>query len=520
MNDDSIASDVVTAFLRVAQANPDLPAIIDNGRELYYADVWQRARELAARLGPGCGVVGVMVARSANTVIALLGVLAAGGTYCPIDPSFPCERQKTIARLSSCTTVVGDGVDRATFPGLRIIDVGEPHDDQPANLAGDRDWLASAAAAEAPAYILFTSGSTGEPKAVVTSRGAIAAAVQSLRELLELQPSDRVLQFASLNWDTCFEEILTAVTVGAALVIDDDAYSGSISRLLRLIHREGITAIDIPTAFWHELVYYMSEAKAVLPECLRLVIIGGEAARPARLADWCALDTSRTRLVNTYGCTETTLVTHAIDLHGPRAESPATRWVEANEVPIGHRMPHVVERISETGELLIGGPGLALGYLGAPHATDSRFRILDLGDGPARYFLTGDRVLRSPTGELLHRGRLDGQIKIRGIRVDPGEVEAELARCDQVAAVAVVGVTVADHTTLVAYVVPRPGATVGTLAMDLVADLRRRVPAHLIPSQLIVVTELIHTPSGKIDRAASHKRHAPGARGRRTVNES
>jgi nonribosomal peptide synthetase protein VioO len=252
-----------------------------------------------------------------------------------------------------------------------------------------------------------------------------------------------------------------------------------------------------------------------LPDSLRLVVIGGEPARPNRLADWCALDTSRVRLVNTYGCTETTLVTHAVDLHGPCARSPGS---SLSEVPIGRALPHVVERIDDAGQLAIGGPALALGYLEAPAATASRFRVLDLGGGPIRYFLTGDRVQRNASGELVHRGRLDGQIKVRGIRVDPGEIEAEIAGHEGVAAVAVVGVTVADHTSLVAYVVPQPRVVAETLARELVASLNKRLPAHLIPSQLTVVSELVRTPSGKIDRAASHLRHASRTRTRRSVS--
>jgi nonribosomal peptide synthetase protein VioO len=282
-----------------------------------------------------------------------------------------------------------------------------------------------------------------------------------------------------------------------------------------LIARERITVIDIPTALWHELVHHMVEGQIGLPESLRLVVIGGEPARPKRLADWCALDTGRVRLVNTYGCTETTLVTHAVDLHGPAARAPVS---SASEVPIGRALPHVVERIDEVGQLVIGGPALAIGYLEAPAATASRFRVLDLGGGPIRYFLTGDRVQRNAGGELVHRGRLDGQIKVRGIRVDPGEVEAEIASQDGVAAVAVVGVTVADHTSLVAYVVAQPRAAAETLARELIASLSQRLPAHLIPSQLTVVPELERTPSGKIDRAASHLRHASRAGTRRSVS--
>src|SRR2546430_53163 len=176
----------------------------------------------------------------------------------------------------------------------------------------------------------------------------------------------------------------------------------------------------LPTAFWHELVNYLFEEGAPLPECVRLVIIGGEAANPARLADWYALPAEHARLVNTYGCTETTLITHAIDLHGPLA---AHRRDQASRVPIGRPLPHVLEHVTDEGELLIGGPSLAAGYRGLPEATDARFVTV----GAHRFFRTGDRVTRLPDGTLVHEGRVDDEVKIRGIRVDPAEVEAHIA---------------------------------------------------------------------------------------------
>lgn len=499
------ARDVLAAFVDAARSYPDDPAIITGGGELSYAQVLGRVRELAARLGGDCGVVAVMTARTDHTIVALLAVLLAGGTYCPVDPGYPVEQQRRIARVAGCRTVIAAGAVPMAFPELTFLDALEPSG------GPFEQRVLPAPAADAPAYILFTSGSSGEPRPVRTPRQALAEAVRSLGAYLEIQPGDRVLQFASLNWDTCFEEILPALTAGASLVIDEDAYCGSLPRFMRMLARQRITVVDLPTAFWHELVYFLAEERGPLPAALRLVVIGGEAARPRRLADWCALESAGIRLVNTYGCTETTLVTHAMDLHGPRANSPAARWVAANEVPIGRPLPHIVERIRDSGddgELLIGGPALALGYLGAPEATSRRFQALDFGAGPRRFFLTGDRVWRCPTGELFHRGRLDAQLKIRGIRVDPGEVEAEIAGHAGVADVAVVGVTVAEHTALFAYLVPGPSADAATLASEVTAYLRGRVAAHLIPSQLTVVPELAHTSSGKVDRAASHLRHS------------
>jgi nonribosomal peptide synthetase protein VioO len=492
---------VVDAFFACARTNADLPAIVGNGRQLRYGELARSVRELAFRLGPDCGAVGVLVTRSEPTIVALLGTLAAGGTYCPIDPTFPIERQRALLEASRARILV------ATAPGQRTVNdlpVIEPSGIRGASAAFEDD-LVGTAEPDSPAYLLFTSGSTGEPKGVLTPRRAIDAAVDSLRDLFAITPADRVLQFASLNWDTCFEEIVPTLTTGASLVIDDEAYTGSLPRLLRMVAREQITVLNLPTAFWHELVNYLGEERATLPASVRAVIIGGEAVRPARLAEWRSLDTSRIRLLNTYGATETTLITHALDLHGPLAESSVV--ADAEPVPIGRPLPHVIEHIGDGDELFIGGPSLALGYLGMPDASAARFPLLDRGDGLRRYFRSGDRVTRAASGTLVYRGRLDNQLKVRGIRVDLGEVEAELARNAGVAAVAVAGISVADHTTLAAYVVPRASADGRTLAAELFAELRARVPAHLVPASINVVPTLVYTPSGKVDRAGTHRRH-------------
>ncbi|GGQ68156.1 hypothetical protein GCM10010166_42720 [Couchioplanes caeruleus subsp. azureus] len=446
---------MLAGFLAAARAHPDRPAVRADGAELSYAELAARVAEFAGRLGERPGIVGVPAGHDVDTVVALFGVWSAGGTYCPIDPGFPEERRAAMARA----------VHRGE---------GDP----------------------AAAYVLFTSGSTGEPKPVATGHRAIATTVRSLRDLFGITPDDRVLQFASLNWDTCFEEILPALTGGACLVFDADAHRGSFPRFLRMVARERITVLDLPTAFWHELVGHLHESGEGLPACVRLVVIGGEAAAPGRVAQWAALPTGHARLLNTYGCTETTLITHAVDLHGPLAARPAG---PAAPVPIGRALPHVVERLGDGDELLIGGPALADGYLGRPEATAQRF-VTVAGE---RFFRTGDRVSRGGDGVLTHRGRVDHEVKIRGIRVDPAEVEAHLAGHPGVRAALVTGVTVAGRTALAAYVVPRAGTPGAGLPARIAEHLRGRVPAHLVPSHIHVVTELAYTASGKVDRRAS-----------------
>jgi nonribosomal peptide synthetase protein VioO len=452
--DPTRVSDLVSSILELAERKPGQPAIVHRDTQLTYPELAAAVRATAARLGPEPGTVGVHVAHRPDTVVDLLGIWAAGGTYLPIDPAFPAERQRQMRDAAAST---------------------EPD----------------------AAYILFTSGSTGAPKPVATPRRAIATTVAALRDLFGITPADRVLQFASLSWDTCFEEILPTLTGGATLVFDDETHTGSFPRFLRAVRRQAISVLDLPSAYWHELVLHLVSTGEPLPERLRLVIIGGEPVNPARLADWRRLDTGRIRLLNTYGCTETTLITHAVDLHGPAADPCAG-------TPIGRPLPHVHEKLSEDGELLIGGPALALGYHRLPDATAARFVEVD-GD---RFFRTGDRVSRRPDGCLLHEGRLDGELKIRGIRVNPAEVEANIAAHPSISGVAVVGVPLAGHTVLAAYLVPQPGVDADGLDTDVRRFLRERAPAHLIPARSSIVSALAYTASGKVDRAGSHRRFA------------
>ncbi|NUR32024.1 MAG: amino acid adenylation domain-containing protein [Catenulispora sp.] len=434
--------DVLADFEAAARTHPDRIAVLSDGVPLTYAELAQKVAARASELGAAPGVVEVSAVRAPETVVELFAALTAGGAYCPVDPAFPVERR------TAMTEALAAGV--------------------PADIA----------------YVLFTSGSTGQPKPVLTPRVAIGTVAASLRELFAIEPEDRVLQFASLNWDTCFEEILPALTTGATLVFDTEAHTGSFPRFLRMVEQRGVTVLDLPTAFWHELVRHLADETRALPSCLRLVVIGGEAADPARVSEWLAL-APRVRLLNTYGCTETTLITHAADLGGV-------------PVPIGRALPHVRELITGDGELLVGGPALAAGYLGRPEATGERFVVRD-GE---RWFRTGDRVRRGADGLLFHEGRLDHVVKVRGVRVDPGEVEAQLMRHPAVDAAAVVGAALAGRTALVAYVVARDEHD------DLLGWLRARVPAHLVPSRLTYVPELERTTSGKADRAATHRRYA------------
>jgi amino acid adenylation domain-containing protein len=473
--------DPLAGFLAAAGAAPEAAAVVRHGSVVSYAELRAGALAVAERLGAQPGVVGVLATRCPQTVATLLGVWAAGGTWCPVDPAYPPRRRQEMLAAAGARLVLDPDSPLADPAGRPL----RPGPDTP-----------GAGAPDAPAYLLFTSGSTGRPRPVAVSRRAIGVSSASLRDLFGLTPADRVLQFASLNWDTCLEEILPALTTGACLVFDDDAHAGPLPRFLRMVERERLTVLDLPTAFWHELVNHLREARVPLPGCVRLVVIGGEPASAARLADWCALATGHARLVNTYGCTETVLVTHAAELHGPRVTGSGVAWRPTSRVPIGRALPHVVEHVAGDGELLVGGLALADGYHRMPEATAARFVTVE----GRRYFRTGDRVARLPGGSFTFEGRVDDEIKVRGMRVDPAEVEAHIAGHPAVSAVAVTGAGVADHMALVAYVVARPAADVAGLPASIADYLRERVPAHLVPGRIRVVGDLARTPTGKIDR--------------------
>lgn len=475
-------------------------AVIDNGRAYSFAELAQMVQIVAARLGSEPGAVAVDATSSVYTIAALLGCLFAGGTYCPINPSFPPQRQTMMADAAGCRLWIGTSGDPQPAWKKGYLD-GVTLCKSSSAIAADNEL--TVAPQEQPAYVLFTSGSTGTPKGVLTPRGAVLAATCSLVSLLDIQSADRILQFASLSWDTCFEEILPALMCGAALVIDRDASSGSIARLLAMLRLREVSVLNLPTAFWHEVVYYLKETGSVMPSGVRIVVVGGESVRTSVLADWCSVPhTDRMRLVNTYGCTETTLVTHAIDLHGPQADYPVNYWAGGRIAPIGFPMRHVVESVSADGELMIGGPSLALGYLADRTLTNARFAK----DGSRRLYRTGDRVFRDERGALVHLGRLDNEVKIRGIRVNLAEVERIVSDHPRVASAAVVSIMFGQHTALAAYVVLKeepPHAQVS----QILADLKAKVPGHLVPTKLKIVPNLVRTASGKVDRRMTHERY-------------
>ncbi|MFC4896733.1 AMP-binding protein [Streptosporangium amethystogenes subsp. fukuiense] len=327
--------------------------------------------------------------------------------------------------------------------------------------------------------MIYTSGSTGTPKGVVVSHRNLAARVAWMREAYGLGPGDRMVQFASLSFDTHAEEIYPALAAGARLELLPE---GGVTLP---DHLDQVTVLDLPTAYWHALVDDIDEI--AWPPTLRLVILGGEQVHEAAVARWRRRFGDRTRLVNTYGPTEATIIATAAELDGSPGRPPIGVPIADTSVLLldaaGQEVPP-----GAPGELCVGGAGVATGYLARPGLTTERFPVLR-GE---RIYRTGDLARWRSDGRLEFLGRLDDQVKVRGFRIEPGEIEAWLLTHPGVgqAAVAV------RRETLVGYVVGTAGGE------ELAGYLAGALPAHMVPTLWVNLTTLPLTGNGKLDRAA------------------
>ncbi|WP_438036869.1 myxochelin non-ribosomal peptide synthetase MxcG [Sorangium sp. So ce204] len=505
------ARPVVEQIALRAREQPDATAVHHGLERVTYGELDLAARRLAARLAAlGAGpdtLVAVLLPRSVGAVTAILGALYAGAGYLPLDPDGPQPRTAAIlddARPAIVVTTSQHAAKVGSDRAARLVLLDEAMHGAPAPARAPVQG-----AEEHLAYVIYTSGSTGRPNGVMIERGALAHFVAAATHRYDLRRDDRVLQFAPLHFDASVEEIFLTLCAGAALVLRTDEMLQSVPRLLDACERHRITVLDLPTAFWHELAYGLSTGAASLPEGVRTVIIGGEAALPERVERFRRAVGRRARLLNTYGPTEATVVASAATLSGGDAPDEA-----GDEAPIGTPLPGVRAAIVDThthargrlvprgavGELHLIGPGLARGYLGRPDLDAARFVVLDQLEGRPRAYRTGDLVLQRADGQLVFIGRVDDELKISGHRVDPLEIEAALLRHPSVREAAVIGhASAGGGKRLSAFLVagdPAPSP----------AELRRHarslLPAAAIPSAFVLTDRLPRTSSGKIDRKA------------------
>ena len=463
---------IAAAVLR----SPSAIAVSCDGEEIRYAELWERATRLAAAVR-GHRRVGVCVGRSPAMIVALLAAWHAGAAYVPLDPAYPAERLESLIKDAGVTAVVAEPVHAGRLPsGVRIVDVaqrGNAHDP----VAGP------------DAYVIHTSGSTGVPKGVLIGHADLAARVAWMVDEYELAPDDQVVQFASLSFDTHAEEIFPALAAGARIVLLPE---GGSSLPDVLAAGPPVTVLDLPTAYWHYLVEQIDDI--AWPATLRLVILGGEQAHGAAVARWKEKFGDRVQLVNTYGPTEATIIATAATLSGspdasvrPPIGRPIAGTSAAVVDPMGRQVPP-----GAAGELALGGAGVARGYLGRPALTAERFVPDPDGAPGARRYLTGDVVRWGADGRLEFLGRRDDQVKVRGFRVEPGEVEACLTTHPGVGQAAVI----AQDDRLTAFVVGAASAS------ELTKHAADRLPAHLVPGAFVHLDRLPLTASGKVDRAS------------------
>ncbi|WBQ07891.1 non-ribosomal peptide synthetase [Kribbella sp. CA-293567] len=482
---------------------PEAPAVIFGDSSASYAELNARANQLARRfvalgIGPD-SLVAVAVPRSDQLITVLLAVLKAGGAYLPLDPTYPADRLAYMladagpALLVRTSEVPGLGDEPAEYvvdqPELQAECLREAADD-----LTDADRLAPLLASHLM-YVIYTSGSTGTPKGVAVSHAGTAAMIATHAERIAPGPGDRVLQWASISFDAAFWDITLALLSGAALVMAsaDDVLPGDPLRDTLLKHE--ITHATLPP-----VALSVTDAEGVLIG--GTVMSTGDACTPTLVRKWAP----GRRLFNGYGPTE---VTVGSTLSGPvdPADDEITigsAWTEETVQVLDDRL-QVVDGDAE-GELYLSGPGVARGYLNRPGITATRFVADPQGEPGSRMYRSGDRGSRRADGELLFAGRADAQVKVRGFRVELGEVEAALAGHPAVElAVAAVEGDLADAR-VVAYVTTSPGEQI--TALELRRHVGRSLPDHMVPSTVTLLDHLPTTSNGKIDRTALRSRAA------------
>ncbi len=504
-------------FEAQAARTPDAVALVDADRHLTYQALDEWGNLLAhrlARVGVGADArVGICAERSAAMSAALLAVLKAGGAFVPLDPDHPPERLAGEIAESEARVVLVTAAVAARLPrlpaGTVVLRIAAP----PPSPASERAALPRRAALPAAlAYVIFTSGSTGRPKGVMVSHGAILNHELFVAERYPLNAGDTALQITPFSFDAALWELFTPLAAGARLVVARPGGHRDPSYITRLAAAEGATVLQLVPSMAAPL---LDDPGIAACRALRLVACGGEPL-PGELADR-LMARLGVALVNFYGPTEC-----AID---------ATSWPcrpgegRRRVVPIGLALPNVRAHVLDDGlaplpvgapgELCVGGACLARGYVGRPELTAERFVPDPWSARPGeRLYRTGDRVRRLRGGEIEYLGRRDAQVKVRGARVELGEIEAVLLAMPGVSEAAVVMAGDQDARRLVACVVPAAGAAgddgggggggrPGELAAALRRHCREQLPEYMLPQAFVVLARLPRLPSGKLDRRAA-----------------
>nr|AYN44243.1 nonribosomal peptide synthetase [Cloning vector H69C977B_s05]AYN44279.1 nonribosomal peptide synthetase [Cloning vector H69C977B_s11]AYN44303.1 nonribosomal peptide synthetase [Cloning vector H69C977B_s15] len=484
---------------KVARDAPGALALVGaDGQKLSYRELDERADRVARRLRLlGAGretIVGVCIGRSVELVVGLLGVLKAGAAYMPLDPNYPRERLAYLVGDASPAAILNTGVDPVPdtrIPRLDIsrvsLEAGAP--DAPVREASHLEDLA---------YVIYTSGSTGAPKGVLASHRNLLNLISWHTEAFGLTAKDRTTQLASVAFDAAVWEIWPTLTAGATLHLVPPELPAAPAELSRWLVERQITISFLPTA--------VAEAALLLPwpgNCaLRFMLTGGDRLHVVPPPDL------PFRLVNNYGPTETTVVaTSGIVGAESRNGLPSIGR------PIANARIYILDRMRRPvlpgvlGELYIGGAGVTRGYLNRPELSAARFFPDPFSEAPtARMYASGDLARFLPDGTLAFHGRVDRQLQVRGVRIEPGEIEATLAEYPGISAAAVVGEDVLGNGDIRLVAFTACASQSPPDAAALASYLGKKLPEVMIPKQIISLSELPLTPNGKVDYAALQAR--------------
>jgi amino acid adenylation domain-containing protein len=499
---------VFDLFSHHAAETPERIAIIDSDGETTYGALAARAGAISRHFR-SCGIepeepVGVLMRRRAELIAVLLGIWQAGGSYVPFDHDDPPDRILRMLGAGGCRRVVGDRdqlekLSAAMTPRDSKDVQLEPVDDIGTGTGtgtgtGENGRASAAPGGSRLAYLLFTSGSTGEPKAVEVEHRNVLALLDAARQLLGFSAEDRYLAISTIAFDASITELFLPLATGASLVLRDRSLLLEPRRLADVIRQHDVTVFQTGPAVWSVILERCPDFPKV-----RVAITHGEAVSPQLAARICLHGEAAWNL---YGPTETTVWACG------RALTAATlASLSPISAPIGRPLPHATAMVMDEackpvsdevqGELWIGGPGVARGYRGNPELTAKRFVDVD----GVRHYRTGDIVQRDAQGVLHYFGRDDDQMKIRGVRIEPGEVEAALLKHESVAQAAVTWFeTRSGRKAIVAAVTLKPGAS--CTERQLHDTVSVRMPRQMIPSRYVFVPWLPMTTSGKIDRGA------------------
>ncbi|MFD3330099.1 amino acid adenylation domain-containing protein [Streptomyces sp. NPDC058701] len=492
---------------RRAAADPDRVAVECGDDSVTAAALEDRADRLArlliSRGTRAGGLVALALPRSADLVVAALAVLKTGAAYLALDPGHPADRIGLMLDDAEPAVLLSttDAARALRWTGATVLldDAGTAAEllGQPAGPVSDAERGGSLSP-DLPAYVIYTSGSTGRPKGVVVPHGAFANLVDDMARRVAVTERDRLLAVTTFGFDIAMLELFVPLLAGAGLVLADRATVQDPVALARAIAAAAATVVQATPSHWQALV-------ATAPECLAglRLLTGGEALGEPLAA---ALVEAAATVLNVYGPTETTIWSTASVLDGTRPGAPSIGR------PIANTRVYVLDQALRpvscgvVGELYIAGTGLAQGYLRRPSLTAERFVCDPYGPAGTRMYRTGDLVRWGADGQLDYIGRVDHQVKVRGHRLELGEIETVLTGLPGVARAVVVAREVEPgDTRLVAYLVPEADAGEGATALD-TAALRERVrealPEYMVPSAFVLLDTFPLTPSGKVDRKA------------------